>query len=99
MADEEKKAIKKSELIEEVALRTRQTQKDVETIVNALGSTIKETLAEGKKVQVIGFGTFEVRNHAARTGRNPRTGLMMDIPASKTPAFRPGKTFKDKVKK
>ncbi|KXF72857.1 hypothetical protein AQ487_10485, partial [Enterococcus faecalis] len=61
-------------------------------------STIQETLAKGEKVQLIGFGNFEVRERAARKGRNPQTGQEIQIAASKVPAFKPGKALKDAVK-
>lgn len=87
----------KAELIANVAKRTELTQKDTESVVNAFFSTIQETLAAGENVQVIGFGTFEVRERAARTGRNPQTGEEIQIAAAKVPAFKPGKALKDAV--
>ncbi|PAY59941.1 DNA-binding protein, partial [Ligilactobacillus salivarius] len=71
---------------------------EAEAAVSAFTETVKEALAEGKKVQLIGFGNFEVRERAARKGRNPQTGEEIDIPATKVPAFKPGKGFKDVVK-
>ena len=62
-------------------------------------NSIQDALADGKKVQLIGFGTFEVRHRSARTGRNPQTGKTIKIPATEIPAFKPGKTLKDIVKK
>ena len=88
----------KTELVEAVAEKMNTTKKEAEAAVSAFTETVKEALAEGKKVQLIGFGNFEVRERAARKGRNPQTGEEMDIPATKVPAFKPGKGFKDVVK-
>ena len=88
----------KAELIENVASSTGLTKKDATTAVDAVFSTIQETLAKGEKVQLIGFGNFEVRERAARKGRNPQTGQEIQIAASKVPAFKPGKALKDAVK-
>ncbi|WEG74267.1 HU family DNA-binding protein [Vagococcus intermedius] len=88
----------KAELIEKVAEKADLTKKDATTAVDAVFSTIQELLADGEKVQLIGFGNFEVRDRAARKGRNPQTGKEIDIPASKVPAFKPGKALKDAVK-
>lgn len=88
----------KAELIEKVAGKTNLTKKEVATTVDALFEAIQETLASGEKVQVIGFGNFEVRERAARKGRNPQTGEEIQIEASKVPAFKPGKALKDAVK-
>lgn len=87
----------KAELIANVAKRAELTQKDTEAVVNAFFSAIQETLAAGENVQVIGFGTFEVRERAARVGRNPQTGEEIQIAAAKVPAFKPGKALKDAV--
>ncbi|CAM3240808.1 HU family DNA-binding protein [Vagococcus fessus] len=88
----------KAELIEKVAEKADLTKKDATTAVDAVFSTIQDLLADGEKVQLIGFGNFEVRDRAARKGRNPQTGKEIDIPASKVPAFKPGKALKDAVK-
>lgn len=88
----------KAELIEKVAGKTNLTKKEVTATVDALFEVIQETLASGEKVQVIGFGNFEVRERAARKGRNPQTGEEIQIEASKVPAFKPGKALKDAVK-
>ena len=88
----------KAELIENVAASTGLTKKDATAAVDAVFSTIQETLAKGEKVQLIGFGNFEVRERAARKGRNPQTGQEIQIAASKVPAFKPGKALKDAVK-
>ena len=82
----------KAELVEKVAAKTNLTKKDVTATVEALFETIQE------KVQVIGFGTFEVRERAARKGRNPQTGKEIKIAASKVPGFKAGKALKDAVK-
>lgn len=88
----------KAELIERVASKTNLTKKDVTATVEALFQTIEEVLAEGDKVQVIGFGTFEVRERAARKGRNPQTGEEIQIQATRVPGFKAGKSLKDAVK-
>ncbi|GEN49852.1 HU family DNA-binding protein [Alkalibacterium pelagium] len=88
----------KAELIEKVAASADLTKKDATAAVEAVFETIKDSLAEGEKVQVIGFGNFEVRDRAARKGRNPQTGEEIQIPASKVPAFKAGKALKDAVK-
>ena len=88
----------KTELVEAVAKKMGTTKKETEAAVSAFTETVKEALAEGKKVQLVGFGNFEVRERAARKGRNPQTGEELDIPATKVPAFKPGKGFKEVVK-
>ncbi len=88
----------KAELVERVAAKTNLTKKDVTAAVEALFETVQDVLAEGEKVQVIGFGTFEVRDRAARKGRNPQTGEEIEIAASKVPGFKAGKALKDAVK-
>lgn len=88
----------KAELVEKVAAKTNLTKKDVTAVVEGLFEAIEETLASGDKVQVIGFGTFEVRERAARKGRNPQTGEEITIEASKVPGFKAGKALKDAVK-
>ena len=89
----------KIELIAAVAAKTGLTKKDAERVVNATVETITETLVKGEKVQVSGFGIFEVRAREARTGRNPRTKETIEIPATKLPAFKASKTLKDAVAK
>ena len=90
----------KTELIASVAQKTELTKKDAEKAVKAVFDTVAEELAAGGKVQVIGFGTFEVRQRKARTGRNPRKpGETIQIAASKAPAFKAGKALKDAVNK
>lgn len=88
----------KVQLIENVASKTGLTKKDATAAVDAVFGSIQDTLKQGDKVQLIGFGTFEVRERAARKGRNPQTGAEIKIPASKVPAFKPGKALKDSVK-
>lgn len=88
----------KTELINAVAEETELTKKDATKAVEAVFNTIQSTLAKGEKVQLIGFGNFEVRDRAARKGRNPQTGKEIEIPASKVPAFKAGKALKDAVK-
>ena len=90
----------KAELSALVAEKTGFTKKDAEKAVNATMSSIEETLVKGERVQLIGFGTFEVRQRKARTGRNPRKpGETIQIAASKAPAFKAGKALKDAVNK
>lgn len=89
----------KSQLVDSVAKKSGLTIKDSTAAVNAVLDSIKDALASGDTVTLIGFGTFLVRERAARNGRNPRTGEIVKIPAVKVPAFKPGKTFKDGVNK
>ncbi|KOP70782.1 HU family DNA-binding protein (plasmid) [Priestia aryabhattai] len=88
----------KTELVDAVAKQAELSKQDAKKAVEALFETISDTLAQEEKIQLIGFGTFEVRERAARTGRNPQTGEEMTIPASKVPAFKPGKELKAAVK-
>lgn len=88
----------KTELISVVAEKAEVTQKEAELVLTAIVDTIQETLAQGEKVVLTGFGTFEVRHRVARKGRDPRTGAEIDIPAQRSPAFRAGKGLKDAVK-
>ncbi len=88
----------KSDLIQAVASRSGLTKKDSGSVVDAIIDGITDSLAKGEKVQLIGFGTFEVRSRKAREGRNPATGEALKIEASKAPAFKAGKALKDKVK-
>jgi DNA-binding protein HU-beta len=90
--------VNKSELISVVAEKAGLTKKDTEKVVNAVFDGIGEALAKGDKVQVIGFGTFDVRDRKAREGRNPATGDTIKIPAVKVPVFKAGKALKDNVK-
>ncbi|WP_176585903.1 HU family DNA-binding protein [Priestia megaterium] len=88
----------KAELIDAVATKSELTKQDSRKAVDALFETISNTLAKEEKIQLIGFGTFEVRERSERTGRNPQTGEEMTIPASKVPAFKPGKELKEAIK-
>ena len=89
----------KAELVAAVAAKTGDTKKAAEASVDAFVSAIKESLKKGEKVQLVGFGSFEVRKRAARKGRNPQTKEEIKIPASKAPVFRAGKQLKDLVNK
>ncbi|MDA8396409.1 MAG: HU family DNA-binding protein [Actinomycetota bacterium] len=89
----------KAELVADVADRAGLTKKDAEKAVNAVVDTIEGALTKGEKVSLVGFGTFEVRTRAARSGRNPRTGATLRINASKVPAFKAGKALKDSIGK
>ena len=90
----------KTELVTRMAEKTGLTKKDAEALLGAFTSTVEEVLVEGDKVQLVGFGTFEVRERAARKGRNPRNPQEeIDIPASKAPAFKAGKSLKEVINK
>ena len=88
----------KTDLINAVAANANLSKKDAEAAVNAFTSVVADTLKKGEKLQQIGFGTFEVRERGARTGRNPQTGATIEIAASKVPAFVAGKGLKDAIK-
>ena len=85
----------KAELISAIAEKTELSKKDSEKALNATVAAITEALAKGDKIQLVGFGTFEVTKRAAREGRNPQTGKAMKIKASKAPKFKAGKALKD----
>ena len=89
--------MKKTELISAVAEKADLSKKDSEAAVKALVETVTEELKKGEKVQLVGFGTFEVSERAAREGRNPQTGKVMKIKASKAPKFKAGKALKDAI--
>ena len=89
----------KTELIAAVAEKTGLTKKDAERVVNATFETITQNLAAGNKVQISGFGNFEVKAREARVGRNPRTKETIEIPATRLPAFKAAKALKDTVAK
>ena len=89
----------KAELVAAVAEQAGLSKKDAEKAVKAVLSSVELALKKGDKVQLVGFGTFETRKRAARTGRNPRTGATLKIKATKIPAFKPGKALKDAVAK
>ncbi len=91
--------MKKTELIAAVAERTGLQKKDADKAISAITSVIMEAVAAGDRVQIVGFGTFEVRTRCARKGRNPRTKEPIDIPASKLPVFKAGRSFKEIVEK
>jgi DNA-binding protein HU-beta len=95
----EVKKMTKSELISTVAAKAGLKKKEAEATVNAVFDEISNALIEGNKVQIIGFGTFDVRERKARQGKNPQTKETIEIPASKSAAFRPGKALKDAVNK
>jgi DNA-binding protein HU-beta len=88
----------KTNLIDSVAAKTGLKKADAKAAVDAVFAAMEEALVAGDKIQLAGFGTFEVKVRAARTGRNPATGAAMTIPASKAPAFKAGKALKDAVK-
>ena len=89
----------KVDLIAQVAEKTGLTKKEAEKTVTAVLDTITENLAKGEKVSLVGFGTFEVKERAARMGHNPKTGEAMEIAASKAPSFKCGKALKEAVAK
>ena len=94
---EENKIMNKAELIAAVAENAELTKKDAEKAVKAFIEVVTDELKKGEKVQVVGFGTFEVVERAAREGRNPLTGEKITIAASKNPKFKAGKALKDMV--
>ena len=87
----------KTELVAAMAEQTNLSKKDAEAALKAFIDVVSEELKKGEKVQLVGFGTFEVSERAAREGRNPQTGETMEIKASKTPKFKAGKALKDKM--
>lgn len=87
----------KAELINAAAEKAGLSKKDTESVLNAAIEVISQALAEDDKVQLVGFGAFEVKSRAARIGRNPKTKESIEIPASKVPVFKPGKALKDIV--
>jgi DNA-binding protein HU-beta len=89
----------KTELVASVAEKAGITKKDAEKAVSAFLDSVQEALTQNDKVQLIGFGTFETRERAARTGRNPQTGKEISIEASKSPVFKAGKALKDAINK
>ena len=84
----------KEELVQEISKKANVTQQEAAEVLSSLVDTIQKTVAKGKKVTLVGFGTFEPRKRAARTGRNPQTGKELKIPAKTVPAFSAGKKFK-----
>ncbi|MGE5558289.1 MAG: HU family DNA-binding protein [Bacillota bacterium] len=89
----------KAELIDKVATKTGLTKKDSGKVIDAMVGAISTSLVKGNKVQLVGFGSFEVRKREARKGRNPQTGAEIRIPARKVPVFKAGKALKDSVGK
>ena len=89
----------KTELVASVAEKAGFTKKDAEKAVNAFIDSVREEVASKKKVQIIGFGTFDYKKRAARKGKNPQTGAEINIPASTVPVFKAGKGFKEMVNK
>ena len=89
----------KTELIAAIAAKAELSKKDAEKALNAFVGAVEGALVKGEKIQLVGFGTFEVRERAARTGRNPKTKETITIAASKAPAFKAGKAFKEAIDK
>lgn len=89
----------KTELVAAIAAKTGISKKDAEASANAFVDAITEALVKGEKIQLVGFGTFEVKDRPARTARNPRTGEEIKVSASKAPTFKAGKALKDAVNK
>ena len=89
----------KSELVAAMAEKANVSKKDAEESLNAILDAVKDAMVKGDKVQLVGFGSFEVRTRAARKGKNPQTGAEMKIPACKAPVFKAGKALKDVVNK
>lgn len=87
----------KQELLSAISEKSGLTKKDSEAALAAFIETVQESLKKGDKVQLIGFGSFEVRERAARSGKNPLTGEPMNIPAAKVPAFKAGRALKDLI--
>ena len=87
----------KSELINQIAEKSELTKKDAEKAFSAVVSTITDALVSGEKVQIVGFGTFEVRDRKEKLSKNPQTGEPITVPAKKAPAFKAGKALKDAV--
>ncbi|MDO5574990.1 MAG: HU family DNA-binding protein [bacterium] len=96
---EEEFAMNKTELVAAMADQAGLSKKDAEKALKAFTDVVSKELKKGEKVQLVGFGTFEVSKRAAREGRNPQSGAVMKIPASKAPKFKAGKALKDLVNK
>ena len=97
MSNQEENRMNKTELIAEIAERAEISKKDAEKALKAFTDVVADELVKGEKVQLVGFGTFEVSERAAREGRNPKSGEPMRIEASKSPKFKAGKALKDMV--
>lgn len=89
----------KEELVQEIAKKAKVTQKEASEVLSTFIDVVEKTVSKGKKVTLVGFGTFEARKRAERTGRNPQTGKEIKIPAKTVPAFTAGKKFKELVNK
>ncbi len=89
----------KEELVQEISKKAKVTQKEASEVLSVLMDVVEKTVAKGKKVTLVGFGTFEARKRKARTGRNPQTGKEIKIAAKTVPAFTAGKKFKELVNK
>ena len=89
----------KTELVAAIAAKAEVSKKDAENVLNAFIDTVGSTLKSGDKIQLVGFGTFETRERAARKGKNPQTGAVIYIPAATVPAFKAGKALKDIIAK
>ncbi len=89
----------KEELVQEIAKKAKVTQKEASEVLSVFVDVVEKAVSKGKKVTLVGFGTFESRKRAARTGRNPQTGKEIKIPAKTVPAFTAGKKFKELVNK
>lgn len=88
----------KADIVEQMAEAVGKSKKDSEKILNGLIECIEDALNEGEKIQLVGFGTFEVRERQPRKGRNPQSGEIINIPGGRVPAFKPGKALRDAVK-
>ncbi|HNQ03228.1 MAG TPA: HU family DNA-binding protein [Thiobacillaceae bacterium] len=97
MTSSRRQRMNKSELIDAIAAKTDMSKAAAGRALEAVLDSITETVVKGQNVSLIGFGTFEPRKRAARTGKNPQTGAAIKIAATTVPAFKPGKSFKDKV--
>lgn len=89
----------KEELVQEISKKAKVTQKEASEVLSTFIDVVEKTVAKGKKVTLVGFGTFEARKRAERTGRNPQTGKEIKIPAKTVPAFTAGKKFRELVNK
>ena len=92
---ESKDGMTKAELVEKVAESTQLTKKHAELIVNTVFDSIVQSLKEGEKIELRGFGSFRIRQRGPRTGRNPKTGAKVDVPSKRIPYFKPGKELKE----
>lgn len=88
----------KADLVEQIAEGLGKSKKDTEKVLNGIIECFVDALNDGEKIQLVGFGTFEVRERQPRKGRNPQNGEVIDIPGGRVPAFKPGKALRDAVK-